>query len=1149
MLCSILLLTCLLSWCNFATSCSLRINEVNADSINKPIPNYGNAVEMNEYIELIAVNCLQGEIPEMSSYVLLIVKEFDKGTQLPTVVLSADLSNSQFSALSPYFVIGSSYLSPPANLSFDNPSVMYLRKRVFLNNRNLQLSFVYNNLDLTDVLENGNNVPIAIMLLRRDISTYDVNKLLIKMPSNSIRGDVYYNSVALSDELQNIIFHNIVDMCVYARKHFVTKCTFFQRVNQFKWNMMQHKIASQFNTPNNEELSINRCPVIPEDVNLLFMNTLFRLGKMTPFMANDCTGPHFTLDNEINILKEDEQKEESKTSFNIVNQCSESTRNAKPRFVVSEKQVVDHRNCLFEKSKSAENPAKDIYCTCTNPSDSITLVDNDIAHLQSKLQFADVAQTSIEQLHCDKPYTSLLKLPNQHQPWQDISHFKTEWPQLILKHQGRYVTQSLLRNENRAWLSYLFNSNNPQMSTFQCRICHSYYLKSKDKSNLSPLASDEGFFEKNYERMRHMLGRHALTAYHHKAVIYQKEQYLLSLKSCQKNLNDLQSQELSMEHESTLKMVRTVYMEVKNNIPFDTHEEMVKLQKMNGISLGAHHYSAFSATAITASISKNMHRRLVNYITKYKQPLAIILDSATDSSNRNFLFLYLRMLENNIPKSHFFRSLHLKHETPEELLNVINTAISEDGLTDTFFPNLYAFASDGHPSYMGSNKGLAKLLNDSTSNNLFIQHCMSHKLQLAASHSFMNVDSVKDKIDDIVTTIFTFYSNKSFKRKQSLIKTAEQLGNSFYAMSRLYPTRWAAAHFQAFMSLYKNYAAILLNMDEISKSKDFAQDVQSKAQGLRKIMIDGKFFTTFIFIVDVLHVLKSYSLKFQESTATVIGKEILRLSILRELSSLKTINGPLLQNVIKNARCLKNNIWKPCSSADMDMYVFKILFNGDFTVFTKHDQRSSSKWTELQTLRIKLIDALLNEINSYFPEGTYEMFDVFLPSNLPTIAADIKEYSTNINKVAIRFGYIPSVTASQFNKVLASILMNEKNQFCILRKNNDPVEFWSYFMSSAVVEWENDVLHLLKISLTIPVGSADIERGFSVMNYVNTEKRYSLTKEHIEDIVRINVNGPALENFDALAYALRWRVEGHIDTNDARNVRKKTNSIPASSIY
>ena len=102
-----------------------------------------------------------------------------------------------------------------------------------------------------------------------------------------------------------------------------------------------------------------------------------------------------------------------------------------------------------------------------------------------------------------------------------------------------------------------------------------------------------------------------------------------------------------------------------------------------------------------------------------------------------------------------------------------------------------------------------------------------------------------------------------------------------------------------------------------------------------------------------------------------------------------------MQNVIKNARCLKNNIWKPCSSADMDMYVFKILFNGDFTVFTKHDQRSSSKWTELQTLRIKLIDALLNEINSYFPEGTYEMFDVFLPSNLPTIAADIKEDSTN----------------------------------------------------------------------------------------------------------------------------------------------------------
>jgi hypothetical protein len=177
------------------------------------------------------------------------------------------------------------------------------------------------------------------------------------------------------------------------------------------------------------------------------------------------------------------------------------------------------------------------------------------------------------------------------------------------------------------------------------------------------------------------------------------------------------------------------------------------------------------------------------------------------------------------------------------------------------------------------------------------------------------------------------------------------------------------------------------------------------------------------------------------------------------------------------------------------------------------------------------------------------MFEVLVSSNLPNHVQDMKTFSRGINELASRFGYIPSVIASQFYNVLQSIFINEQEQFCILRKNINPVDFWSYFMSSAVVDWPNDLLHLLKISLTIPVGSADIERGFSVLNYVYSDRRHSLTKEHIEDIVRINVNGPDLKNFDALAYALHWRVEGHIDTNDPRKERQKISSTAPSSIY
>ena len=148
---------------------------------------------------------------------------------------------------------------------------------------------------------------------------------------------------------------------------------------------MQYKIASQFNVPNSIKLSVNRCPVIPDEMDLLFMNTIFRLGMLTPFTANDCSGPHFTLDDKINILIEDEQKQISGKPFNIQKFCSESTNNHKSLPLVSEQQVIDQRNCLIEESKSSSNPVNDIYCPCSNPSDTTKKVNNDIHDLESDL--------------------------------------------------------------------------------------------------------------------------------------------------------------------------------------------------------------------------------------------------------------------------------------------------------------------------------------------------------------------------------------------------------------------------------------------------------------------------------------------------------------------------------------------------------------------------------------------------------------------------------------------------------------------------------------------------------------------------------------------------------------------------------------------
>ncbi|XP_048856526.1 zinc finger protein 862-like isoform X2 [Brienomyrus brachyistius] len=71
-----------------------------------------------------------------------------------------------------------------------------------------------------------------------------------------------------------------------------------------------------------------------------------------------------------------------------------------------------------------------------------------------------------------------------------------------------------------------------------------------------------------------------------------------------------------------------------------------------------------------------------------------------------------------------------------------------------------------------------------------------------------------------------------------------------------------------------------------------------------------------------------------------------------------------------------------------------------------------------------------------------------------------------------------------------------------------------------------NILHLVKIMLVLPVSSAQCERGFSIQKRIKSDIRSSLHPNSVEDLIRISVEGPPLEAFDASASVKRWMSEG-----------------------
>ncbi|KAJ8376204.1 hypothetical protein SKAU_G00067840 [Synaphobranchus kaupii] len=71
-----------------------------------------------------------------------------------------------------------------------------------------------------------------------------------------------------------------------------------------------------------------------------------------------------------------------------------------------------------------------------------------------------------------------------------------------------------------------------------------------------------------------------------------------------------------------------------------------------------------------------------------------------------------------------------------------------------------------------------------------------------------------------------------------------------------------------------------------------------------------------------------------------------------------------------------------------------------------------------------------------------------------------------------------------------------------------------------------NILHLVRIMLVLPVSSAQCERGFSTQKRIKSDIRSALNPKTVEDLIRISVEGPPLETFDASVSVKRWMEEG-----------------------
>ena len=115
------------------------------------------------------------------------------------------------------------------------------------------------------------------------------------------------------------------------------------------------------------------------------------------------------------------------------------------------------------------------------------------------------------------------------------------------------------------------------------------------------------------------------------------------------------------------------------------------------------------------------------------------------------------------------------------------------------------------------------------------------------------------------------------------------------------------------------------------------------------------------------------------------------------------------------------------------------------------------------------------------------------------------------------------------------------SKWCKMIASKDILVFWEHYLGTNLIP--EKLKDLIRNILAIPVGSADVERAFSILTHIRDSRRSQLTAEHIEDALRIRMNGPSPDEFNSIKYATSWVNSGKMHSDDPNRVQPKRQRI------
>lgn len=585
----------------------------------------------------------------------------------------------------------------------------------------------------------------------------------------------------------------------------------------------------------------------------------------------------------------------------------------------------------------------------------------------------------------------------------------------------------------------------------------------------------------------------------------------------------------------------------KEGLAFTKMSALCQLEEKHGVDLGAGYKNNQACATFVDYIAQAQREVLLSRLAKAKF-FSIQADSSTDSGNiEDELFLVQYFDPHGDDGKVHTRDKFLTVRQPnssnaEGLYECFVRALSYVGVAD-WESKLIGFGCDGTNVNIGAH-GLRGYLEESVP-WVVVFWCLAHRLELALKNALQ--DTLFTRIDEMLLRVYYLYE-KSPKKCHQLddvvaslrlcLEPAELPNKGGNRPLRACGTRFISHKVAAIDRFIDRYGAYISHLIALSEDSSVKSTDKQRLKGFVMKWRDSKMVIGCALFHDILKPAAILCKVLQDDEVSLVGATEALLKTCKAIEKLKTSTFEDLPTVKKIiARVQNTGDEVTYQGAALSKYTEGVAYlkshkNGyvDSVVSCLKDRVK----TQHATLLSDILTLLATQ--GWEKSENPEMAEAALHRLIPHFQVPLEKAGIDVSLVKEEWDDLTDYAKRYLN----------------LAEEEYRVIWWKLFHAPDAKKWTN-ILSLIELLFCLPVANGRVERVFSSLKLIKSDRRSSLSEDRLDHLVRIAVDGPPFSEWDSThAVHLWWKSKLRRQVQDTRatprpgtsHTKDTTNSEP-----